>query len=75
MTAPTNPPRYLVVLGDSAESLSDDSEVTILERVDRVFLVVTDEESATQIRHRPDLVAHSFERELDARRVFGLFRH
>jgi hypothetical protein len=75
MTPPTSPHRYLVVLGDAAESLADDSEVTILERVDRVFLVVTDEQSATQIRHRPDLVAHSFEQERDARRVFGLFRH
>lgn len=71
----TDQPRFLIVLGESADLVTDDLEVRILDRVDRVVLVETTYQSSLQLRRSSDVIIHCYEREGDARRVFGLFRH
>jgi len=47
----------------------------ILDRLERVVLLETSYWTAIQIRHRSDVTTHCYERQEDARRVFGLFQH
>jgi len=71
----TDQRRFLVVIGESADRLTDDPDVMILDRLDRVVLLETSYWTAIQIRHRSDVITHGYERQEDARRVFGLFQH
>ena len=67
--------RFVVVYGEEAEAVAEDPTVVILDRADRVVLVETTHQSATQMRRRPDLCVRAYEHENDARRVFDLFWH
>lgn len=67
--------RFVLAVGDTVDRVAEDSEVRVLNRLDRVVLIETSYRIAVQLRHMPDVIIHIFERETDARRVFGLFRH
>lgn len=69
----TDQQRFLIVLGEAADRVTDDLDVRVLERATHVVLAETSYRIANELR-RTDLVVHSYEREADARRVFGLFR-
>lgn len=71
----TDQQRFLIVLGEAADRVSDDPAVKILDRAEHVVLAETSYRTALQLRQVSSLVVHSYEREGDARRVFGLFRH
>jgi len=75
MDSQTDQQRFLVVVGEAADLVViDDPDVRILDRTDNVVLAETSYRIARQLRHGSGLVIHSYEREGDARRVFGLFR-
>lgn len=65
--------RFLIVLGDAADDLADDSEIKLLDRLDHVTLVETTYWTSIQIQHRSGVMSYSYEREADARRVLALF--
>lgn len=67
--------RFVLAVGDTVDRVAEDSEVRVLNRLDRVVLIETSYRIAVQLRHTPDVIIHIFERETDARRVFGLFLH
>ncbi|MFB3739599.1 MAG: hypothetical protein ACE14W_11630 [Candidatus Velamenicoccus archaeovorus] len=67
--------RFVLAVGDAVDRFEDSSEVKVLSRLDRVVLVEASHQTAVQIRHQPGLTVHIFEREIDARRAFGLFLH
>jgi hypothetical protein len=69
----TDQQRFLIVLGEAADRVTDDPGVRVLERANHVVLAETSYRIALELRHGSDLVIHSYEREADARRVFGLF--
>jgi hypothetical protein len=67
--------RFVVVYGDGAETVAEDPTVLILDRAEHVVLVETTDRGASLMRKRSDLCVRAYERETDARRVFGLFWH
>ncbi|HZD80628.1 MAG TPA: hypothetical protein VE646_11390 [Actinomycetota bacterium] len=71
----TDQQRYVVVLGDAADEVSEAPTVTVLDRLDRVVLLEASYRTAVELRHRDGVIIHIYERERDARRAFGLFVH
>jgi hypothetical protein len=67
--------RFVLAVGDTADIVVEHSDVKVLSRLDRVVLVEAPHRTAVQFRHHPGLTVHIFEREVDARRAFGLFLH
>lgn len=67
--------RFILAVGDTADRVADDSAVTVLGRLDRVVLVEASYRTALDIRDTAGAFIHIFEREAEARRAFGLFRH
>ncbi len=70
----TDQQRFVIALGEAADRVTDDLGVKILERANHVVLAETSYRIALELRHGSDMVIHTYEREADARRVFGLFR-
>ena len=67
--------RFVLLVGDAADRVAEDSAVKVLNRLDRVVLIETSYEKAVQVRHTPQLVVHIFEHEPEARRAYELFEH
>ncbi len=70
----TDQQRFVLVVGDTADQVAELPAVTVLDRVDRVLLVEAGYRTVLDIRDTAGVITHVFERESDARRVFGLFR-
>lgn len=70
----TDQQRFLIVLGEAVDQVTDDPAVRVLERGNHVVLAETSYRIALELRRGSDLIIHSYEHEADARRVFGLFR-
>ena len=67
--------RFVLLVGDAADRVAEDSAVKVLNRLNRVVLIETSYEKAVQVRHTPELVVHIFEHEPEARRAYELFEH
>lgn len=74
MHHPADQQRFLIVLGGWVDRVVEDPAVTVLDRIDRVVLAETSYRAASRLRRSSDVLIHCYEREGDARRVFGLFR-
>jgi len=67
-------PRFVIIYGDSADRVADEVAVRVLDRVDRVVLAETRYWTTVEVGNMSDVIIRCYEREEDARRVFGLFR-
>jgi hypothetical protein len=66
--------RFVIIYGDTADRVADEVGITVLDRVDRVVLAETRYWTAVQVGNMSDVIIRCYDREEDARRVFGLFR-
>ena len=71
MASATLPQRFVLVVGD-VDDVSENAEITILERLNTVVLGEATYEAVARLRGAPDVFIRIFHYEEDARRAFDL---